>query len=120
MNKQVLRYTLSGVSVSLVHLFVGITLSEITSYPIFLVNSFAYISATAFGYIAHCLFSFKSQVSKKNFIRYIQVIFFSILFASCFSFLLRFFIENRQLIVIVVWIGIIISNYILHSKWTFN
>ena len=79
-----------------------------------------YIFATAFGYIVHSFFSFKSHVSKKNFLRYIQVIILSIFFATCFSFLLGFFIENRLIIVIVVWIGIIISNYILHSKWTFS
>ena len=120
MKNQILRYSFSGVIVSLVHLLVGITFSEITSFPISLVNSFAYIFATAFGYIVHSFFSFKSHVSKKNFLRYIQVIILSIFFATCFSFLLGFFIENRMIIVIVVWIGIIISNYILHSKWTFS
>ena len=120
MNKQILRYSLSGLLVSIFHLLVGIILSELTRYPIAIVNSIAYISATTFGYIIHSLFSFKSQVSKKNILKYIQVVIFSIFFATFFSFMLKFFIENRQLIVIVVWVGIIISNYILHSKWTFK
>ncbi len=119
-RKKFLRFTLSGLLVSLAHVTVAYTLIQLFLLDLSIANSIAFLIATLFSYFINTLWSFSSELQKMNFLRFLLVSFIGLLLVIVVS-------KITQHYELDYWygIGFVVCmvppvTFSLHYAWTYR
>jgi len=92
-NKRLLKFGLSGLFVTTLHIILVIGMVQILGIISTYANAIAFMTATVISYLINTLWSFSSRINKKNITRFILV---SILIVPCLTFILHNFWTYRS------------------------
>jgi putative flippase GtrA len=114
------RFTASGLIVTGLH---GLTAAGIINYVINsppIANGIAFILATFISYLLNTLWSFSSQLSKVNLLRFILVSFLGFTLAVSVS-----AIADHYALHYIIGIGLVVctvtpATFLLHTFWTYQ
>ena len=120
MLKILTKYSASGLLASLIHVFMAFFLIENTNFSLYKINTISFITAACFGYFFQTIITFSSVLTQKNFLRYFSVIIGNILIINIATSALALFVDEKKISLVVVWILIILTNFIIHIKWTYK
>jgi putative flippase GtrA len=119
-SMQALRFLLTGLLVTFLHVFIAISIIQIGLLPPYLANAIAFVGASLFSYLLNTIWSFSSPLESRNFIRFILV--------SCLGLVLAMFISGlAEYYRLNYWYGIfyVVSivtpiSFLMHNFWTYK
>ena len=120
MLKILTKYSALGVITSLIHVFMAFSLFENTNFSLYKINTISFITSACFGYFFQTLITFSSAVTQKNFMRYFSVILGNILIINLATSILALLTDEKKISLIIVWLLIILINFLIHLKWTYK
>lgn len=118
--KRVLRFGISGVLVTILHVLIASAFIEFISPMQSVANGVAFVVATIASYLIHTKWSFSSSLHGKNLFRFCTV--------SCFGLFLAMAISGiAQMLGLHYWYGIAAVvcmlppvTFLLHNCWTYR
>jgi putative flippase GtrA len=114
------KYSASGLIASLIHVFMAFSLIENTNLSLYKINTISFITSACFGYFFQTIITFSSAVTQKNFLRYFSVILGNILIINLGTSILELLTDEKKISLIIIWLLIILINFLLHLKWTYK
>jgi putative flippase GtrA len=120
LSRRIVRFTISGVLATAVHIVIAASLIEFFSVHPAIANGFAVFGATLFSYVINTIWSFSSKLHGRTLMRFLTVSSGICLLASGVSWLAEWYGLNY-------WIGIIFVisfippiTFSAHNLWTYR
>jgi putative flippase GtrA len=120
LTKQALRFALSGMLATSLHVFIATAFIQIVSPAPSLANGVAFLVATVFSYLINTIWSFSRPLHGRNLFRFCLVSFIGL-------FLAMFISGAAQHFGLHYWYGIFFVvcivppvTFFLHSFWTYR
>lgn len=119
-TRRILRFSISGLLVTGLHVLIASTLIQFLLVGPSLANGTAFIAATTFSYVINTKWSFSSSLHGKNMIRFYTVSILGLLLAMTVS-------GSAEYFGLHYWYGIALVvciippvTFILHYFWTYK
>jgi putative flippase GtrA len=119
-TKRALRFTLSGIFVTALHIVIATAFIELILPQPALANGVAFLIATLTSYLINTIWSFSSRLHGKTLFRFSLVSFFGLFLSVAIS-------GAAQAYGLPYWYGIAAvtcvvppTNFVLHNFWTYR
>lgn len=116
LTRQARRFALSEVLMTVLHVFIAVTLIQIALAAPSLANGVAFVIATIFSYLINTTWSFSSSLHGKNLFRFCIVSFIGLFLAMGISDVVQHYGYGIGFVVCVVPP----VTFLLHSIWTYR
>lgn len=120
LTKRALRFTVSGVLVTGLHILIASTFMQYVLPVPPLANGFAFVVATAFSYLVNTIWSFSSPLHGRILLRFCIVSIVGLSLAMAVSGAAEYFGLHYLQGIFLVAIIIPPMTFILHNFWTYR
>lgn len=120
MKRRVLRFGITGLVVTGVHVLVAAGLIRFLRFDPKLANGVAFVIATALSYGVNTLWSFSSPIGGSNFVRFISVSTVGLLLTLTFSGAAQYLGLHYIYGILVVVCTVPLVTFLLHHFWTYR
>ena len=115
-----LRFGVSGVVCTAVHVIVAITLIEAFCASPVLANAIAFCTATPCSYLLNTLWSFSARVHRASLVRFVPVSIFGLLLTAVVARTVEGLGGNHWLGIAAVVLVVPPTTFVLHRYWTYR
>lgn len=118
--KPLMRFIATGVAATCIHFVVAILAIELVRLSPPIANSLAFVAATIFSYLVNTYWSFQTESTLQNAVKY--------WLAACLGFCLAYglsslaeYLNWHYLVGIALVVCVVpLVNFLVHSKWTYR
>ncbi|VVE16843.1 bactoprenol-linked glucose translocase (gtrA) [Pandoraea horticolens] len=115
-----MRFGVSGVISTAVHVIVAITLIEVFGAGSVLANAVAFCTATPCSYLLNTLWSFSARVHRTSFTRFVPVAIFGLLLTTVVARTVEHLGGNHWVGIAAVVLIVPPTTFLLHRYWTYR
>jgi putative flippase GtrA len=115
-----MRFGVSGVISTAVHVIVAITLIEALGAGSVLANAIAFCTATPCSYLLNTLWSFSARVHRTSLARFVSVSVFGLLLTTAVARTVEWLGGNHWMGIAAVVLIVPPTTFLLHRYWTYR
>ncbi|WP_331694733.1 GtrA family protein [Pandoraea sputorum] len=115
-----MRFGVSGVISTAVHVIVAITLIEVFGVGSVPANAVAFCVATPCSYLLNTLWSFSARVHRTSLARFLPVSIFGLLLTTCVARTVEHLGGNHWIGIAAVVLIVPPTTFLLHRYWTYR
>jgi putative flippase GtrA len=119
-TEQTIKFSLVGSANTLIHISIATLLIKCFLASQLFANSFAFMCATTFSYVAHTKYSFNKSLTKKNLSRFLVVTSICFSIAALLARLADLLHLDYKIGIGLVICIIPIVGFLLHRNWTYG